>query len=84
MDRTMRISRRVETYKFLNGKSIVGVWIVDRKLCDVVASDGTCYTLDYGLVRVLVDHKFPSRQRSNSKLVLETVARLERLKHTFN
>lgn len=80
---TERIIRAVEPYRAYNSKLIAGVWIIDRRLVDVVADDGTTYTMDYGIKEVLAKTTFPGPLRADSKRVREEIAKFESIKDTW-
>jgi hypothetical protein len=74
---TTRIQQNIELYRNMGGKLVIAVWVTNRKLRDTVASDGTAYTMDYGIESVTDKIVFDKAIRANSPIVKNAIERLK-------
>lgn len=82
--RIERLVKTVEPYRAYQSKLIAGVWLIERRLVDIKASDGTEYTMDYGIKQVLAKTVFDRPCRGNSKRVRDEIATLTKLINSYN
>ena len=73
-----RIQQNIELYRNMGGKLVIAVWVANRKLRDTVASDGTAYTMDYGIESVTDKIVFDKPLRANSPIVKNAIDMLKR------
>ncbi len=58
----------------ITGSKLIGsIWVAERKLEDRFAADGTEYTMDYGITRLIEEFPLLKAVRRNSKQVAEIV-----------
>jgi hypothetical protein len=72
-----RIQQNIELYRNIGEKLVIAVWVTNRKLRDIVASDGTAYTMDYGIESVTDKIVFNKPVRANSSIVKDAIGRLK-------
>jgi hypothetical protein len=68
-----RQSIAIEKVRPLGSKKITAVQAVIRKLRDTIASDGTAYTMDYGIEQILLEIRFDTPKLSKSKAVIDAI-----------